>query len=242
MRLVLDIGNTLIKSYVFEQEKILEFTTDSKEKWKESLQTILNKFPQLKKAIVSDVNTSFSEELKQILIPIEVLYCSTALKLPFKTLYNPEKQLGADRVALIASACLNYPGQNVLVIDLGSCITHDFIDSSGIHHGGGISPGLKMRYSSMNAYSGKLPHLDFEEPKSPVGTNTNLAMHSGVYYGIINELEGIISWHRKKIQKLTVILTGGDAEMLPKPFKNSIFAHSNFLAKGLNHILDMNTF
>ena len=59
---------------------------------------------------------------------------------------------------------------------------------------------------------------------------------------IINELEGIISWHQKKIQKLTVILTGGDAEMLPKPFKNSIFAHSNFLAKGLNHILDMNTF
>ena len=49
MRLVLDIGNTLIKSYVFEQEKILEFTTDSKEKWKESLQAILNKFSTAEK-------------------------------------------------------------------------------------------------------------------------------------------------------------------------------------------------
>ena len=45
-----------------------------------------------------------------------------------------------------------------------------------------------------------------------------------------------------KIKNLTVILTGGDAERLPKPFKNSIFAHSNFLAKGLNFILALNTF
>jgi len=66
-------------------------------------------------------------------------------------------------------------------------------------------------------------------------------MHSGVYYGILNEIEGIISWYHNKIENLTVILTGGDAQRLPKPLKNSIFAHSNFLAKGLNYILAINT-
>ena len=66
-------------------------------------------------------------------------------------------------------------------------------------------------------------------------------MHAGVYYGILNEIVGIISWYRNKIDNLTVILTGGDAERLSKPLKNSIFAHSNFLAEGLNYILAINT-
>jgi type III pantothenate kinase len=66
-------------------------------------------------------------------------------------------------------------------------------------------------------------------------------MHAGVYYGILNEIGGIISWYRNKIDNLTVILTGGDAERLSKPLKNSIFAHSNFLAEGLNYILAINT-
>jgi type III pantothenate kinase len=65
-------------------------------------------------------------------------------------------------------------------------------------------------------------------------------MHSGVYHGIFFELQGIISIYQSKHKHLTVILTGGDAQMLSKPLKNSIFAQSNFLAKGLNHILAMN--
>ena len=51
----------------------------------------------------------------------------------------------------------------------------------------------------------------------------------------------MIKWYEGEIENLTVILTGGDAERLPKPFKNGIFAHSNFLAKGLNHILALST-
>jgi type III pantothenate kinase len=73
------------------------------------------------------------------------------------------------------------------------------------------------------------------------GTSTEAALHTGVYNGIINELKGVIQTYQLKYGHLTVILTGGDAKMLPKPLKNSIFAHSNFLAKGLNYILAMNT-
>jgi type III pantothenate kinase len=94
----------------------------------------------------------------------------------------------------------------------------------------------------MHDYSGRLPHLDFKKTDDPVGTSTESAINSGVYFGILNEIEGVIAWHENKIKNLTVILTGGDAERLPKPFKNSIFAHSNFLAKGLNFILALNTF
>ncbi len=241
MQLVIDIGNTMIKSHVFENDQIVASESDFIEHWKRLLSEILSLYPQVKRAIISDVNKTFSVELNELLNQISTLHCSTELKLPFQTLYKPTIQLGADRIALLASCTLNYPSKEVLVIDLGSCITYDWIDSNGIHQGGSISPGFGMRYKSMNDYSGALPLLDFKTLHNPVGKSTEEAMHSGVYFGVLNELEGIVSWHQDKIDNLTVILTGGDAERLPKPFKNSIFAHSNFLAEGLNYILAINT-
>jgi type III pantothenate kinase len=224
MQLVIDIGNTLIKSYVFEKDNLLHSKVDSNQNWNTSLEQLLHSYSGIQKAIVSDVHKKYSEELDEFLKQIEVSYCSTALKLPFTTQYEPKIQLGSDR------------------IDLGSCITYDWIDSEGVHQGGAISPGFGMRFKSMHDYSGRLPHLDFKKTDDPVGTSTESAINSGVYFGILNEIEGVIAWHENKIKNLTVILTGGDAERLPKPFKNSIFAHSNFLAKGLNFILALNTF
>jgi type III pantothenate kinase len=241
MQLIIDIGNTMIKSYVFESDQIIGSDIDSIVNWHSFLEKILISYPQIQIAIVSDVKKSFSDELNKLLRQINVIYCSADLKLPFQTFYKPKIQLGADRIALLASCCLHYPNKDVLIVDLGSCITYDWIDSKGIHQGGSISPGFTMRYKSMNDYSGTLPLLEFERSKNPVENSTKKAMHSGVYYGILNEIEGIIRWHHNKIDDLTVILTGGDAERLPKSFKNSIFAHSNFLAKGLNYILAINT-
>ena len=241
MQLIIDIGNSMIKSYVFESDQIVESDIDSIGNWYSFLKKILISYPQIQIAIISDVKKSFSDELNKLFSQINVIYCSADLKLPFQTLYKPKIQLGADRIALLASCCLHYPNKDVLIVDLGSCITYDWIDSKGIHQGGSISPGFRMRYKSMNDYSGALPLLDFKRPNNLVENSTKMAMHSGVYFGILNEIEGIIRSHHNKIDNLTVILTGGDAERLPKSFKNSIFAHSNFLAKGLNYILVINT-
>ena len=167
--------------------------------------------------------------------------CSIDLKLPFTTCYNPPLELGEDRIALLAASAYLYPKQDVLVIDLGSCITYDLLNREAEHQGGSISPGFSTRYKSMHRYSGKLPLLIPKKIKEDFGRSSETALHSGVYNGIINELKGVIEAYQLKYEHLTIILTGGDAEMLPKPFKNSIFAHSNFLAKGLNHILVMNS-
>ena len=241
MQLIIDIGNTLIKYYVFDDGVILDSYHDPLENWSLSLQKIKKEFPKLKSAIISDVNGSFINELQEALVPLPFVNCSIELKLPFKTQYNPPKQLGQDRIALLAACQLLYPHKNVLVIDIGSCITYDLLDQNGIHQGGAISPGFSMRFKSMSDYSGKLPLLQpKKEGNDLVGTSTEAAMHSGVYHGIFCELQGIISIYQSKHKHLTVILTGGDAQMLSKPLKNSIFAHSNFLAKGLNHIIAMN--
>ena len=241
MQLVIDIGNTLIKSYVFDKDQILDSDAESTSYWNSSLKGIINRHPQIKTAIVADVNRSFSKELEVFLGNIKTFHCSMALKLPFKSLYDHNTPLGSDRIALLAACCLIYPKSNVLVIDLGSCITYDLISAKGIHHGGSISPGFGMRYKAMNSYSGTLPALDFHQVETPSGRSTEAAMHTGVYFGIKHEVEGMIKWYKEEIENLTVILTGGDVERLPKPFKNGIFAHSKFLAKGLNHILALNT-
>ena len=241
MQLIIDIGNTRIKYYVFDKDIILDAFSEELINWEVSLNKIKNIYPGLSKAILSDVNGSLEKLLQFALKKFKLFRCSFDLKLPFTTCYKPSLELGEDRIALLAASAYLYPKQDVLVIDLGSCITYDLLNRDGVHQGGSISPGFSTRYKSMHHYSGKLPLLIPKKTKEDHGRSTETAIHSGVYNGIVNELKGVIDAYQLKYEYLTIILTGGDVEMLPKPFKNSIFAHSNFLAKGLNHILLMNS-
>ena len=241
MQLIIDVGNTRIKYYVFDGNIILDSFSEELINWEFPLNKIKKSYPGLSKAILSDVNGSFEKLLQFELKKFQWFRCSIDLKLPFTTRYNPSLELGEDRIALLAASAYLYPKQDVLVIDLGSCITYDLLNREAVHQGGSISPGFSTRYKSMHRYSGKLPLLIPKKIKEDYGRSTETALHSGVYNGIINELRGVIEAYQLKYEHLTIILTGGDAEMLPKPFKNSIFAHSNFLAKGLNHILVMNS-
>ena len=241
MQLIIDIGNTRIKYYVFDGNIILDSFSEELINWEVSLNKIKKSYPGLSKAILSDVNGSFEKLLQFELKKFQWFRCSIDLKLPFTTRYDPSLELGEDRIALLAASAFLYPKQDVLVIDLGSCITYDLLNKEAVHQGGSISPGFSTRYKSMHRYSGKLPLLIPKKIKEDYGRSSETALHSGVYNGIINELKGVIEAYQLKYEHLTIILTGGDAEMLPKPFKNSIFAHSNFLAKGLNHILVMNS-
>ena len=78
-------------------------------------------------------------------------------------------------------------------------------------------------------------------PKNILGNSTNNSIHSGVIFGILKEIDGIIDEYQEKYKDLTVILTGGDANFLSKQLKSSIFANSNFLLEGLNFILQINS-
>ncbi len=241
MQLIIDLGNTHIKYFVFDKEIDIKEISCPIEDWNANLTQLKMDYPAIGQCIISDVNGAITKELHQALAPVPIILCSSALRLPFQTRYDPSHQLGADRVALLAACALEYPSQNVLVIDLGSCITYDILDQEGIHHGGSISPGFRMRYRAMHTFSGLLPNLKPKGTTQFIGTNTESAMHCGVSQGIVSEINTVISNYEAKFDFLTVILTGGDVEMLPKPLKNSIFAQSNFLAKGLNFLLASNT-
>ena len=241
MNLIIDLGNTRIKYFVFNNNNEIDSTNLNLDDWEIELNKLLDKYPSISRCIISDVNGSITREIENFLSPLPYIYCSSELKLPFESRYKPFNQLGSDRIALITSSVIEYPKENILIIDLGTCITYDILTNNAIHLGGSISPGYLMRYKALNKFSGKLPLLEPQMVFNVIGENTEQAIHSGVTNGVISEIKETVNYYKKEYKFLKIILSGGDAQKLSKTLKNTIFANENFLAKGLNFILSNNS-
>lgn len=236
MLLTLDAGNTLFKGAVFENNRILyQFYCPFIEAEKK-IGKIFSEYPKITHSIYSSVVIGDSNLVEILKKRTQLTQINHQFNFPFKNLYTTPSTLGIDRMVLSAGANLNFPNKNVLVIGAGTCITYDFVNANNEYLGGAISPGIQMRYKSLNNYTSKLPLLEKEIPESFIGNSTQNAIHSGVIDGIIHEIEGFISQYFLKYQDLTIILTGGDADFLAKSLKSTIFANSNFLLESLNLI------
>ncbi len=239
MNLVIDVGNTLVKTAVFNKNSLLKKDTFPKKELINSLKEILNKHT-ISHSILSSVGKINNSDLQDIKILLDPVILDQNTKIPFKNLYKTPKTLGVDRIALVAAAVNDYPNEHVLVIDAGSCITYDFVDKNGEYYGGAISPGIEMRYKSLHSYTANLPKLSLINKIPAIGNSTENSIHIGVLNGIIQEIEGTIAQFKARNQKLTVVLTGGDTIFLAKNLKSTIFANPNFLLEGLNSILFYN--
>ena len=235
MNLIIDIGNTRIKVAVFQQYKLVETEIISNEELMITLKKVQKKF-SLKNAIISSVGKIKSKDIKALYTIQKVITLDHSVKLPFINKYKTPKTLGVDRIALVSAAVYQFPKKNVLIIDAGSCITYDFVSSKKEYLGGAISPGINMRYRSLNHFTANLPKLEISK-FSLIGINTNQSIHSGIINGTLHEINGVIAEYQDKYPNLTVVLTGGDTNFLAKKLKSSIFANPNFLLEGLNSIL-----
>lgn len=244
MNLTIDIGNTRFKTAVFDGKNLTEVRAFDKSAFEEGLRGVFNRHPNIQKAIISSVAESFKDLVGILPQNVQVFHLDANLPLNFRSRYDDLSKLGADRKALIAAAVVNYPSQNVLVIDLGSCVTYDLLDRSGTHHGGGISPGWQMRLNAMHTFTGRLPKLstleNLVEKEEITGTSTHEAMSNSTFFGLLAEIDHRIEYYKSEFPDLTVILTGGDAPVFSVRLKNRIFAHSNFLLEGLNALLEHN--
>lgn len=240
MNLVVDVGNTLVKLAVFKDGAMVFKKISMKKDLFKVLDEAAMDAGEVKDCIVSAVGKLGKGQLKKLkeLYPVHELSYKSVV--PFKNKYETPQTLGVDRIALMSAAAMSYTNKNVLVIDAGSCITYDFLTSSNEYLGGGISPGINMRYNSLHKFTSRLPLLEINMPKELIGNSTASSIHSGVILGAINEINGFVDAYFKKFGDLTVILTGGDAHFLLDSLKNDIFANSNFLLEGLNHILELN--
>ncbi|MEW4923735.1 type III pantothenate kinase [Algibacter sp. 2305UL17-15] len=241
MNLIVDVGNTYVKLAVFLRDKLIFKKAVELEKLTYTINELRKEYPNLKRAIVSSVGKLEKGAIKYLEKRFDLLELTHKTKVPYKNNYGTPKTLGIDRIALVSASAYHYPENNVLIIDAGTCITYDFITNENEYLGGAISPGIRMRYKSLNNLTANLPLLDTDKPKDVIGTTTESSIHSGVVNGVVNEIDGFIKAYLEEYSDLTVILTGGDTNFLSEQLKSSIFANSNFLLEGLNYILEFNS-
>src|ERR1700722_5242823 len=161
-------------------------------------------------------------------------------KVPVTTPVGNPETIGADRLALVVAAVTLFPGKNNLVIGLGSAITYNYVNKDKEFIGGGISPGMEMRFRSLHEYTAKLPLVkaDWNFPLAGYDTRTNIL--SGVILGMAKEIDGIIGAYQEKYDNFNVLMSGGDSAYFTRHLKSKIFADPYLIYKGLYAISEFN--
>ena len=240
MNLIIDVGNSLVKLAVFQEEALLFKKAVGLDVLVKHIDILRKEHIGINNAIMASVGKLKEKDIHYIKKHFNTLVLDATTPLPFNNLYKTPHTLGVDRMALVSASVKQFPNKNVLIIDAGTCVTYDFIDAENNYLGGAISPGIDMRYKALHNLTANLPLLEKEVPEGLIGATTKASMHSGIVNGVLKEIDGIIGDYKQEYSFLTVILTGGDANFLSKQLKNTIFANSNFLLEGLNYILQFN--
>ncbi len=124
--------------------------------------------------------------------------------------------VGADRLVNAVAAHASYPGP-LLIIDFGTATTFDVVDADGAYLGGIIAPGVNLSLEALHMAAAKLPHIAVDRPEKVIGTGTIPAMQSGVYWGYVGLIDGLVGRVREEFGKpMTVVATGGLAPLFAK--------------------------
>jgi type III pantothenate kinase len=237
MNLTIDLGNSYCKIIIFRDNDIV-YRDVCKSLSTRHLPQLFKSF-EIEFALLSSV-ISLKPSLKNQLKKYKVRLFSPSVKIPIKNLYTTPKTLGKDRLANAIAGSFLFPGDNVLIIDSGTCIKYDFVNSKKQYLGGSISPGLRMRFIALNKLTDALPLVEIDTKGKLIGNSTVKAIQSGVFNGMTEEIKGIISRYKTEYGQLKVILTGGDAHRFAGQLNLSIFAASDLVNIGLNEIIKYN--
>jgi len=152
---------------------------------------------------------------------------------------NP-REVGADRLVNAVSAHKSYGGP-MIIIDFGTATTFDVIDESGSYHGGIIAPGVNLSIEALHAAAAKLPRVAVEQPAKVIGTDTISAMQSGIFWGYVGLIDGIVERTMREYgDHMKVLATGGLAPLFVDASKTIEIVDQELTTKGLFEIHKMN--
>ena len=226
MLLAIDCGNTNTVFSVWDGAKFRvtwRISTDHKRTADEYF-VWLSSLIALTKAEVSITEAIISSTVPRVVFNLRVLcnryfecrpvvVCKPECRLPMQPRVDQGATVGPDRLVNTAGA-FDRHGGNLIVVDFGTATTFDVVDFDGAYIGGVIAPGANLSLEALHMAAAALPHVDVAKPLRVIGTNTVACMQSGVYWGYIGLVEGIVREVRKERPgPMKVIATGGLAAL-----------------------------
>jgi type III pantothenate kinase len=152
---------------------------------------------------------------------------------------NP-REVGPDRIVHSAAAHHLYGGP-LIIVDMGTATTFDTVSKNGEYTGGAIAPGFQTSAEALFARTAMLPRVNLTRPNKAIGTNTISAMQSGIVFGYVGLIEGMINRIQKELpEKAKVIVTGGFTDILDRETSEIDIVNTNLIFIGLKLIYDMN--
>jgi type III pantothenate kinase len=237
--IIADAGNTVLKLALFvdnEPKTVHRINYQDLNKWFNA-----HKDLAILSCVLSSVtHPKIEEQLRKFFKKLLIINHNS--NFPIKNNYQTPTTLGIDRVCNAVAISILAKGKNSASIDIGTCVKYDFVDKNGNYLGGSISPGINLRYKSLNDYTVNLPLLKPILKTDLIGTSTNGSIHSGVINGIQAEIDGIIRRYEIELGDLTFFVTGGDSGYFDFEGKNNIFADENLTLKGLYYIHEANVY
>lgn len=253
MLLAIDIGNTNIVIGVFEGEKLRanwRIATDIHKLSDEYAAVLLTLLPQegLSPGDITDA------VLCTVVPPLEGTFvrlcrkyfgCSplivgAGVKTGVRICTDNPREVGADRIVNAAAAHRLYGGP-LIVIDMGTATTFDAVSKDGDYLGGAIAPGIGISAEALFLRTAKLPQVELLPPKQAIGKNTIAAMQSGIIFGYIGLIEGIVARIKKELGgQVKIIATGGYAELIARETPIIEIVNPYLTLIGLRIIYEMN--
>lgn len=249
MLLALDVGNTNITIGLFEGSALIahwrlrtihEQTVDE---WGILFRNLFT-LASVDKAAVDGIIVasvvppldSALDAMAQRYFNTEPVFVTAGTDLGLKVCYENPAEVGADRLVNSVAAYAKYGGPCV-VVDFGTAITFDVISRAGEYLGGIIAAGISISVEALFSKTARLPLVDFRQPAQLIGTNTVMAIQSGLYYGALGMIDGIVE---RLIEQLgpdtTCLATGGQAALIARGSRYLKRIDENLTLEGLQHI------
>jgi type III pantothenate kinase len=252
--LALDVGNTTITIGLFEQAELRttwRIATEHRRLADEYAVILLGLFAA-EKLTASDVDAAALVSVVPDLEPVFETFCrrrlnvkplvvGTGTKTGVRILYDSPRDVGADRIADVVGATTLYGPPPLVIVDLGTGLVFDAVSADGDYQGGAIAPGVGIAAEALYERAAKLYPVELSRPVSAIGKNTVHAIQSGLLFGYVGLIEGMVARFKEELGgQAKIVGTGGWSELFARETNVFDVVDPDLTLHGLRLIYELN--